>query len=96
MKTTKATVKSFIKKNFDNLYIKNKSSFDGMVDCVMPINGNFRKAERSENHETNTLGISGAWFVGSSRDYFSPYKEEGFEGIKVYNSCGSFVLAIKQ
>ena len=31
-KITKATVKSFIKKNIDDMYINVRSSFDGMTD----------------------------------------------------------------
>lgn len=36
-KITKATFKSFIKKNSNNLYIQCVSSFDGMQDCVTHI-----------------------------------------------------------
>lgn len=32
-KITRSTIKSFIKNNFNNLYIKTKSRFDGMSDC---------------------------------------------------------------
>jgi hypothetical protein len=75
MATTKritlATVKSFIKKNIDNLYINKKSSFDGMTDCVERLAGGFGKAVRTTEHVEHTNGIKGAWFVGSSRDYFS-------------------------
>ena len=42
----------------------------------------------------HTLGVVGAWFVGRSRDYFSPFNEDGWTGIRVSNSCGSFVLAV--
>ena len=66
-----------------------------MVDCCMPENNGFTKAE-IENHNANcTLGIKGAWFVGSSRDYFNFYEDDQFTGIDVYNSCGNFILAIK-
>ena len=96
-KVTRATIESFIVREMsrDNLYISNKSNFDGMVDCVMPVeNKGFRKANQSQNNVDNTLGVSGAWFVGSSRDYFSPYADENFIGYEVYNCCGSFVLAM--
>jgi hypothetical protein len=33
-KFTRASLKSWIKKNKDNLYIKKTSSFNGMIDCV--------------------------------------------------------------
>lgn len=98
-KITLATVKSFVKKNFDNLYIKNESDFDGMQDCVTQCEDKpFRKVKKDErdNEYTNkrTLCIAGAWFVGSSRDYFSEYEDNNFTGIEVYNSCGSFILAV--
>ena len=33
-KITRTTIKSFIKKNFDDLYISTRSRFNGMIDCV--------------------------------------------------------------
>ena len=98
-RVTMATVKSFIRKNRDNLLIKNLSDFDGMVDCVMPANDTgFRKAQEPEqgrNHE-NCLGIRGAWFVLGGGDRFSPFNDNGVTGFEVYNCCGNFVLAVKQ
>lgn len=96
MKTTKATIKSFIRKNIDNLYINKKSDFDGMCDCVMPVNSGFKRAERANNNLDNTLGINGCWFVGSSRDYFYDYEDGIFKGYKINNCCGSFILATKK
>jgi hypothetical protein len=93
---TRATVKSFIKKNKENLFINVTSSFDGMVDGCMPQKGGFVKAKEDTHNIENTLGINGAWFVGSSRDYFTAYDKNGFEGIEVYNSCGCFTLAVKK
>ena len=94
-KVTLRTIKSFINKNRDNLYIMNKSDFNSMVDCVMPSDDQlFRKAEQVDGH-ANHLGIKGAWFVGRSADYFSEYNANGFKGYEVYNCCGSFVLATK-
>lgn len=48
-KITKATVKSFIKKNEGNLYIRVKSSFDGMTDCVQQLEGGFRETKKPED-----------------------------------------------
>jgi hypothetical protein len=96
-KVTRSTIKSFIKREMsrDNLYIKNNSSFDGMVDCVMPITDTgFRKATPSNLSEDYTLGVSGAWFVGSSRDYFTPFANDNFIGYEVDNCCGSFLIAM--
>lgn len=96
---TLATVKSFIKKNRENLYINVKSRFDGMTDCVESLNDGFQKAATDTDKHTqeHSLGIKGAWFVGSSRDYFQPYDNIGGDmtGIEVSNSCGSFILAIR-
>jgi hypothetical protein len=91
-----STIKSFIRKNEGKLYIMKQSEFDSMSDCVTNIdNSKFTLCESDNKHE-NTKGIKGAWFVGDSRDYFTPYNENGFMGYGVYNCCGSFVLAIKQ
>jgi hypothetical protein len=91
-KITLATVKSFIRKTPD-LHIMVKGRFDGMVDCVMPVSDQFEKAERTERCMVYTHGVEGAWFVGQSRDRFSPYEDERMVGISVYNCCGSFILA---
>ena len=95
MKITKATIKSFIRKNPDNLFINVKSSFDGMIDGCAYYNDGFKKAEKDTDNIRNTLGVSGAWFVNNSRDYFNPYNKDGFIGYGVTNCCGSFILAIK-
>lgn len=98
-KITRSTFKSFINKNIGNLFIKNRSSFDGMVDCVMPIEGGFTPATASTRHSNSdkyTLGINGVWLVGSSRDYFTNFEDDEFIGIEVSNCCGDFILAIKK
>lgn len=100
-KITRATIKSFIAKQVkeDNLYINNLSSFDGMVDCVMPTKSDFRKAAATTRHENSlqyNLGIEGIWLVGSSRDSFTAYQDDNFEGFEVYNCCGSFIIAAKK
>jgi len=93
-KITKATFKKFIRDNKDALHINVKSSFSGMDDCVMPHNGGFKKAEATERNAEHTVGINGAWLVGSSRDYFNAYDDGKFVGIEAYNCCGSFIIAI--
>jgi len=94
-KITKATLKSFVKKNKENLFIKVKSTFDGMSDGIVCINEGFKKVSLKEDYQEHTLGIEGAWLVGSSRDYFNFYSDRSFEGIEVYNCCGSFIIATK-
>ena len=96
-KVTIATIKSFVKreKANNNLYIKTKTNFDGMTDCVMPTNDKqFDKVGISTLQESHTLGIAGAWFVGQSRDYFRPYADDKFIGYEILNCCGSFILAM--
>ena len=101
-KITLATVKKFVRENLDNetLFIKKKSAFDGMTDGVeYNTKATFEKAEKLESTEQNEkykLRVAGAWFVGSSRDYFNQYEDDHFKGIEVYNCCGSFILAIKK
>jgi hypothetical protein len=95
-KITLTTVKSFIKANCDKLYINVTSSFDGMTDmCEQRYDGFKKVTTFTADHREHTRGIAGAWFVGESRDYFSFYSKDGFEGIQVSNSCGRFILAIK-
>ena len=96
-KITLATVKSFLRKNGDNVFINAKSSFDGMVDCVMPIKDAAFEPVVLGNVHPHTLGITnGAWFVGESRDYLATYEDSDYVGYEVYNSCGCFVLAVKK
>jgi len=100
METTKITLrtlKTFINKNRENLYINCKSSFDGMVDCVMPVeNSGFMEAKIDplESTRDNTLGVRGAWFVFQSRDYFTTYDDGTYTGYEISNCCGHFILAI--
>ena len=95
-KITKATVKSFIKKNSGKIYVKVKSSFSGMTDAIERIEDDFDLAQESTRNLDHTLGIEDAWFVGHSRDYFTPYEDEKYNGYYIYNCCGSFVLAIQK
>ena len=98
-KITRTTIKSFIKKNFDDLYISTRSRFNGMIDCVDACEDqSFRKVERDnrERFHDNSLGIKDAYFIGHSRDYFQPHNLDGFKGYEIYNCVGSFILAVKE
>lgn len=95
-KITLATIKSFIKNNQGNLFIQVKSDFDGMTDCVQSVKGDFVPVTGYNPDDKNTLGLNGAWFVGSSRDYFSPYCDATYEGYHIYNCCGSWNIATKR
>lgn len=96
-KITLATVKSFVRKNGPALHILKKSRFDGMTDgCESTGDREFSPVLKSDlDCDKHTLGIAGAWFVGSSRDYFTPFEKDGFKGFEVYNCCGHFTLAIR-
>jgi len=68
-----------------------------MTDGVEEVQDEWKKVEVSKrNDDKYDLGISGAWFVGSSRDYFTPFADDNMVGYEVYNSCGSFLLAFKK
>lgn len=96
-KITKATLKSFIKKNAGKLLIQQKSKFDGMYDCVMESNDKaFYPVQRREGMEEHTLGISGLWLVGSARNSFYHYEDDRYVGIEVWNCCGSSILAVEK
>jgi hypothetical protein len=98
-KITKATLKGFIKKNEGNLYIHRRSSFDSMTDgLTYSRDKNFKSVKKSElkHAEDHDLGISGVWLVGAGRDSFGHYEDNEFIGIDAYNSCGSFIVAIKK
>jgi hypothetical protein len=101
-KITLSTVKSFIRANRAELYINIKSDFDGMTDCCQSRHGGFEKVKSDiqvrpfQSDRDPTLGIPGAWFVGSSRDYFSTFEDGTYRGIEVSNCCGYFVLAVKK
>ena len=94
MKTTKHTFNKITKK--ENLLIKVKSSFNGMIDGCEYYNNGFEKVEKTDNNLKNTYGINGAWLVGGGRDYFELYEDENISGIYVYNCCGSFIIGTKK
>jgi hypothetical protein len=95
-KITLATLKSFIKKNAENLYIREKSSFDGMVDGVVACDRHLSKAIHTGDYEKHNLGYKGIWLVGGSRNFFSTYQDNDFTGIEVSNCCGSFIVGVKK
>jgi len=95
-RTTLATIKTFVKRNAGNLYVKTLDRFDGMVDGVRPVTDTYRKVDPAavDMADAQTLGIPGAWFVRDSRDWFTPFGADGFEGFEVSNCCGSFILCV--
>ncbi len=108
-KITKATLKSFIRRNKDNLFLRVNSKFDGMIDCVTNVKDTYSKVNPDNINLTNykttkegwenrnyDLGIVGLWLVGSSRDYFRLIDTKNIFGIAISNSCGSCNLVIKK
>ena len=94
-KITRATFKSFVKKNSDKLLIKSISHFDGMTDGIeYSEKAEFKPAERTEGNADYTLGFLGIWLVGRSADYFELIDNEKYFGYYVYNCCGSFEVVI--
>jgi len=96
-KVTRATFKSFINKNRENLLICAKSSFNGMIDMVdYDQEATFSKARPSERCYDNNLGIQGIWLVGQSRDWFEKFETDEMAGFSVSNCCGSFEIAVQK
>lgn len=98
MKATRATLKSFVRKNEGNLLFSSRSSFDGMIDgCASTADKSFKPATKSDlkHADGNTLGIAGVWLVGGGRDSIIPFNKDGLTGLEVYNCCGHFLLAVK-
>jgi hypothetical protein len=89
-KTTMTTVKAFIRKNADNIYVKVNSSFSGMTDCVEDVEDEFSLVSSDK-----ALGHQGVYVVGNSRDYIREYNDGKFKGFKISNCCGSGILATK-
>ncbi len=96
-KATIATVKSFIRKNPDSLLIYCKRRFDGMTDgCESTGESGFTPAIKTDKWVENSLGIEGAWFVRSGRDYITSFDNGSVKGFEIYNCCGSFSLGVKR
>lgn len=107
-KITKSTFKSFIKRNQNDLYVRINSHFDGMCDCIMPRDDNYRKVDPSKINLTvekdkygftkrnHDFGIDGLWLVEGGRDYFTLIDNDECFGVHVFNSCGSSDIVIKK
>jgi len=102
-KPNRTTFKTFLKHGYGKLFIKNLSSFDGMVDCVMPMdNQGWHKLTPKDDqkdlpineimgsHDYN-LGFNGIWLT-KQRDFFNWYKSNDYVGIEVSNCCGNFII----
>ncbi len=95
-KITLTTFKKFVRENQDNLYIKVKYSFNGMVDGIEENKGaKFEPVKKDNRNIENTCGILGCWLVLGSRDYFTAYNDGVYEGIAVSNCCDYFIISKK-
>jgi len=89
---TKASLKSFIRKNQESLYILQKTSFNWMTDGVDETGKkDYRKIEPSEidfNKQYN-YWIDGLWMVWGSRNTFELINDKTIE---IYNCCWKALL----
>jgi hypothetical protein len=97
-KVTKATLKSFVKKNRNQLYINVKSVFSGYTDGLESQNAGFKKIEFEGFEATaeHTLRIKGLWLVNGGGDRFHEFDDGEYTGIEYHNACGHGILAIKK
>lgn len=95
-KITKATFRSFIKRNHANLYVKIESTFDGTQDSIDIVLDEFTPRQLTNLNYNHTYGIKGIWLVGQGGDVFESYEDDNFTGIYFHNSCGSGMVAIKK
>jgi hypothetical protein len=98
-KPTLATVKAFMRRNADNLYVQNLGDYNGMYDAFEYYRGDrpFRSVAGLYNpNKPKDFGI-GVWFVsGAGRNAVRPYSYDGYEGYSVSNCCSDFVVAVKK
>ena len=95
-KATRATFKSFIRKNRENLLVKLGSRFSGMTDMVEEVKDEFSPAETARNFHENNFGYRRVWLVGGGRDIFKRFETDELTGLNVYNACGEFWVAVKK
>ena len=88
-KITLATIKSFCNKNFENLYIRINSSFDGMQDMITQNeNAQFHKVTLIDFNKYFCFQLANGEqeaFASSSRNYFTKLDN----GYHVSNCCVS-------
>lgn len=95
-KITKATFKSFVKKNIANLYAVCFSDFDGMCDCVMPTERKLMKVTSFDfSRGYGDCGMPNVWLCGGGDDFFNEITYKGMHGIECFNCCGSWAVLTK-
>ena len=97
-KPTLASLKSFIRKNRNDLLLKVTSSYSCMIDgCEYYKEATFTPVQNTDRDAKYTLGISGVWWVANgSRNYITPFDNGEYLGYEVSNCCGNFTLAVKK
>jgi hypothetical protein len=98
MKLTRRNLNKLAKQ--ENLFLNIKTAFSGMTDCCEDVKTGFESVTYNDTVKGSylndvTLGIDGVWSI-KGRDLLDPYNDGIYEGIEVYNSCGSFILATKK
>lgn len=94
-KITKATIKSFIRKNKDEIMVLHTNRFDAYCDGVRPVSEPFERVEfRIENGKEVPSYLSVPLDI--RHNIFKPYNKNGMIGFEVYNCCGTYVVAIPQ
>lgn len=91
-------VKRFVAKHRDNgLLVRCESDFNGMTDCVEhnPAAAFRPAAPDTFKSAEHTLGVRGVWLVLRGRDSVRVFNADGLTGYHVFNSCGSFTIAVK-
>lgn len=98
-KITKSTVKSFIKKNISDLYMKEFTYFNGMtdgIDNVPEIRNRFITLTESSRA---ALGVETTYNSPSffeSHNSIEPVEGENFTGFEITNCCGRYIIAARK
>lgn len=93
-KITKATLKSFIKKNLNNILVGYKSSFNSMSDMIEETKCNFSKLNIDKYDEKkSTLGLFNL-HLHVDRLYIENFETSEYKGYNVYSCCGEYNIVI--
>lgn len=92
-KATIATVKSFVKKNYGDIY--SKSTYDHNDNNGHYDDKKFIHNSYSDNHPEYKIGLSNVWIV-SDKNFVQPYDDAEYAGYRVSNCCRTFIVAIKK
>jgi len=94
---TLAQFKAFLRRNRGKLWIRPRSSFDGMTDGCEPTGKGFSPIEYIDRFTEHQLGIEGLWLVGSKGgNRFQAFEDDRFVGFTWYNCCGWGEVAIQK